>query len=234
MIIVAHRGFHKIHTENTLESFKAAIGKANAIEMDIHRTKDNKLIIYHNPFVLINNKKELIENTSFVDINNANHKIPLFEDVLKTVGRKIKFVIEIKSKGIEKDVLSLTKRYLSYNDFVIISFKDSVLGNMKTIDSKIRTGLIIGPYDEELGIIKSIYVFLKNSFCIKSVAKKNNIDFFGINYRVAPLYFNWARKNKRKIFLWTVNGEKLLSKFTDPKYQDLIEGLITNTPDLIK
>jgi glycerophosphoryl diester phosphodiesterase len=234
MIIVAHRGYHKLHTENTIDAFKAAIGKANAIEMDIHRTNDNKLIIFHNPYILIDNKKKFIENTNLNEILKANPKIPLFEDVLKTVGRKIKFVIEIKSKDIEKEVLNLTKQYLTYNDFAIISFKDSVLGNMKKIDSKIRTGLIIGPYDTELGVFVSIYKFLRNSFCINYVAKKNNIDFFGINYRFAPLYFNWARRNKKKIFLWTVNGTKNLNKFLNPKYSNVIEGLITNTPNLIK
>ena len=47
--IISHRGIHdntKVY-ENTLESFKLAIRKKYTIELDIHLTKDNELIVFH-------------------------------------------------------------------------------------------------------------------------------------------------------------------------------------------
>lgn len=233
MHIIAHRGFHKIYKENSINAFKAAIGIADAIEMDLHKTIDNFIVIYHNPEIKKNKKILKIETATLKEIKQLEPNIPLYEDVLKTIGKKIKYAIEIKSRSIEKQVIELTRKYLSYNDYTYISFKADVLKNLKTIDSKIKTGLIIGPYDEELGIIKSTYVFLKNSFCIKKVAEKNKIDFVGIYHLFSFLFFKWARKNKKKLFLWTVNG-KNLEKYTNKKYNDVIEGLITNEPDIAK
>ena len=53
MFIVAHRGFHKKERENTLNAFKAAIGFADFVEMDVHKTKDNILIVYLSRLLLM-------------------------------------------------------------------------------------------------------------------------------------------------------------------------------------
>jgi len=214
-----------------LKAFEAAIGKADAIEMDIHITKDKKLVVYHNPKIKTLNKR--INELTLKQIKNYSKKIPLFEDVLKTMRKRIKFVIEIKTKDIEKDVLNLTKKYLSYNDFVFISFKEYVLGKLKKLDKRVKTGLIIGPYDKELGIIKSFLKFLKNSIFINKIGKTYKIDFYGINHIVAPLYFSWAKKNKKQIFLWVVNN-KNIRKYKNKKYKGIIAGIISNTPDVAK
>ena len=47
--LISHRGIHdniKVY-ENTLESFKLAIKKKYTIELDIHLTKDNQIIVFH-------------------------------------------------------------------------------------------------------------------------------------------------------------------------------------------
>ncbi|MGH3316900.1 MAG: glycerophosphodiester phosphodiesterase [Nocardioidaceae bacterium] len=48
MRVVAHRGYHRRHTENTMGAFRAAVRRgANAIETDLRTTRDNKVVLMH-------------------------------------------------------------------------------------------------------------------------------------------------------------------------------------------
>jgi len=48
MRVVAHRGFHRRRTENTMGAFRAAVRRgANAIETDLRTTRDNKIVLMH-------------------------------------------------------------------------------------------------------------------------------------------------------------------------------------------
>jgi len=48
MIYFAHRGASKNYPENTLLAFNEAImAGAKAIELDVHKTKDSKLVVIH-------------------------------------------------------------------------------------------------------------------------------------------------------------------------------------------
>ena len=48
-MIIAHRGVHdnKEIPENSMKAFKLALDKKYNIEFDIHVTKDEKLVIFH-------------------------------------------------------------------------------------------------------------------------------------------------------------------------------------------
>ena len=46
--ICAHRGMVNIKPENTISSFKEAMKyNIDSIELDVHLTKDNKLVVFH-------------------------------------------------------------------------------------------------------------------------------------------------------------------------------------------
>ena len=48
MLNFAHRGASKYFPENTILAFKEAIkANANGIELDVHKTKDNILVVIH-------------------------------------------------------------------------------------------------------------------------------------------------------------------------------------------
>lgn len=50
-IIIAHRGLDETYPENTLISFKAALEKGMAIEIDVRGTSDEELIVLHDDTV---------------------------------------------------------------------------------------------------------------------------------------------------------------------------------------
>ena len=50
--IIAHRGFSGIAPENTLIAFQKAIEcKADYIELDVHKTKNDSIVVIHNSSV---------------------------------------------------------------------------------------------------------------------------------------------------------------------------------------
>ena len=58
----------KIH-ENTIESICEAINLGcHGVEVDIQTTKDNKIILFHDNFIILNNKKFIIKKTNYSKI----------------------------------------------------------------------------------------------------------------------------------------------------------------------
>ena len=89
-----HRGIvNKNYKENLLNSFKQSFKKGFGIETDIHATKDNKFICYHD-FTLtrIFKKKQSVKNLNYQKLKEIslkqNKPIPLLQDLLKISKNK--------------------------------------------------------------------------------------------------------------------------------------------------
>ena len=94
-----HRGIiNKNYKENLLKSFLQSFKKGYGIETDIHATKDEKFICFHD-FTLkrIYKDKSSIKNLNYSDIEKiTNKKIPLLKDLLKVSKNKYFLFIKIK------------------------------------------------------------------------------------------------------------------------------------------
>ena len=93
---IAHRGLHnEIYTENGLKAFKNALDNNLAIELDIHLTKDKKLVVCHDSNLKrTTNKEGIIEELTLEEIENNytlldGGKIPTLEDVLSLVNEQV-------------------------------------------------------------------------------------------------------------------------------------------------
>ncbi|MDA9222418.1 glycerophosphodiester phosphodiesterase family protein, partial [Candidatus Pelagibacter sp.] len=97
-----HRGIvSKHHKENLLQSFKQSFKKGYGIETDIHVTKDNEFICFHDFTLKRAFKKNLsIKNLNYSQINAISSKynkpIPLLKDLLKCSKNRHPLHIEIK------------------------------------------------------------------------------------------------------------------------------------------
>ena len=100
--LLIHRGIvNKNYNENLLKSFKQSFKKGYGIETDIHATKDNKFICFHD-FTLnrIFRKNVSVKNLNYSKIKEISSKnkktIPLLKDLLKTSKNKYPLFIELK------------------------------------------------------------------------------------------------------------------------------------------
>jgi len=146
-----HRGIvNKLFKENLLISFKQSFKKGYGIETDIHATKDNKFICFHDFTLKRILKRNLsVKNLNYSKIREISTKlgkpIPLLKDLLKASGNKHALFIEIKplfSKLLLKKLLIETSRY---KKCVFISFKHENIFNLLNLKKNTKVGLSFCP-----------------------------------------------------------------------------------------
>jgi Glycerophosphoryl diester phosphodiesterase len=223
-LIIAHRGGAKSQDviENTIEAFETAIDKQiKMVEFDVRRTKDNQFVIFHNNHIEKIKLNSLTYQELLTLASRDGYCVPLFHDVLKFCSNKIMLDIELKESGYEKEVIELLGHYYSTNQFIITSFIDSVIEEVKRINPQIKAGLLIGKDNA------SILERFSEIFPIKRL-KKTGADFIVPNYLlVTPWLVRYCRKSQFNIYVWTVNGDSLYTKLIRKK----VAGIITDYPE---
>ena len=146
-----HRGIVNKHfKENLLNSFKQSFKKGYGIETDIHATKDNEFICFHDFTLKRIFKKNLsVKNLSYSKIKDISIKlskpVPLLKDLLKSSNNKYPLFIEIKplfSKILLKKLLRETSKF---SKCVFISFKDENIYKLLSINKNTKVGLSFCP-----------------------------------------------------------------------------------------
>jgi glycerophosphoryl diester phosphodiesterase len=145
-MIIAHRGESYLAPENSLSAINLAWEKgAEAVEIDIHLTADREIVVIHDKHTgRIGKLKYLIAKSSLqklksVDIGSkkapeyAGESIPTLPEVIKTMPRDRKLIIEIKCG--KEIIVPLTeilqKSGLKNDQFEIISFDLNTLSLAK-------------------------------------------------------------------------------------------------------
>lgn len=228
-LIIAHRGGASIGVvENTIDAFQTAtnLGVPMA-ELDVRRTKDKYLVCHHDAFI---GEKCLgcLEYAEVLKISNSNgFTVPLLEEVLQLCCGKMNLDIELKEEGYEEDVLSLTKKYFRYSEFVVKSFNYISVTKIKRIDPNVKVGLLLEGEEEEFerfSIIRKILEIFPEYKILRSGA-----DFVSPHYRLLKFGFLIRMKFlKKEVYVWTVNEEKLLENLFKIK----VDAVITDKPDL--
>jgi len=178
-----HRGIvNKKYKENLLNSFKQSFKKGFGIETDIHATKDNKFVCYHD-FTLtrIFKKKQSVKNLNYQKLKEIslkqNKPIPLLQDLLKISKNKFYLFIEIKPKFTTKLLKKLINETSKYSKCVFISFKHQNIFNLLKLNKKTKVGLSFSPPTTVKSIVKKSII--KNIDCFildKSYIKNKKIQ----------------------------------------------------------
>ncbi|MBQ8762239.1 MAG: glycerophosphodiester phosphodiesterase [Clostridia bacterium] len=161
---IAHRGFFNYSDapENSLKAFERAIEKGYAIELDIHVTVDNSIVVFHdNQLSRMTGKDGYTKNLTKEQIKeytlgNSDQTIPTLQEVFDLVKGRTPILIEIKGEstkiGInEVEILKVLKEYdgpialQSFNPLIMEWFKNNapeytrgILSSCFTKDDKNR------------------------------------------------------------------------------------------------
>lgn len=220
--LIAHRGIfdNKIVPENSIEAFKKAIRKDYIIELDVHLTKDKKIVVFHDDLLdRMTNKKGKIKDYKLDELKdikllNTNYGIPTLSEVLKLVKGKVPLLIEMKydNKSFELPRL-LLKELSNYNGEVAIqSFDPFLVSYFRFHKNNYLRGLLI---DRK---IASHILFLKFGILISKPS------FLSVQ---KSLYNNKEinkYKNKKNIISWTMKSKEDIDKYKD-KYDNLIVNI---------
>ena len=200
---IIHRGIaNKKLKENCFKSFKESFNKKYGIETDIHFTKDNKIICFHdftlNRLFKINKS---IKNLTYDEIkSNTKSKIsvPLLKDVLKLSKKRYLVFIEIKPILNLRNIKILLNEIKNYKNCIIISFKHINLFKIRKINKKVKIGF-------------SFSKSSKISDIIKTSSKKNYDCLILDKYFINNKSIQNIKKNK---YFYTVKEKKEFLKYS--------------------
>ena len=197
-----HRGLAKKNfKENTLKAFKYCFSKKYGIETDLHCTKDNEIVCFHD----FNLKKKfktnkLIKNLTFDEINKIAKKfgyyVPRLKELVKISKNKNYLMLELKSFFSKKNLIQLIDQTKKLKLFSITSFNEKNIKNIYILKKKLILGLVFTSTTPIKRIIrKNKLKYVKILVMEKKFLSKKKIDTIN-----KPIYYYTARnkKNRRK------------------------------------
>ncbi|MBO3445705.1 glycerophosphodiester phosphodiesterase family protein [Clostridium sp. CCUG 7971] len=236
MIIFAHRGYSFKYPENTMLAFEKSLEKdAKAIELDIHKTKDDKIVVIHDEdiertlegkglikdYTLEELRKFKCKTIKFRD--NDLCKIPTLEEVINLIKDKDIFLnIEAKTDVIdyklEQDTLDIINKYGMKDKVLISSFNHESIKRFKELKNDIKYANLYGDKGT-------------NS---KDLTKKiKELELYSINIDVelaTKELVQHAHDNNIKVFVYTVNSLELAEKLIEYG----VDGIFTDCIELMK
>nr|WP_302637709.1 glycerophosphodiester phosphodiesterase [uncultured Clostridium sp.] len=233
MINFAHRGASGDYPENTLLAFEEGIKcGASGIELDVHKTKDNKIVVIHDEDIERTFKgKGLVKDFTLNELKEFNprkelfknfktSKIPTLEEVLNLIkNSNVILNIELKTdeihyEGIEEDVINLINKYKMNNKVIISSFNPKSIKICKEINEEIKTGLLYyKPMEDVIEFAKSL----------KADAIHPDLRL------VSKELIDEAHKNNLEVNVYTVDAPIYMRKLIEAK----ADGIFTNYPALL-
>lgn len=209
----AHRGVHTSFPENSLPAFNEAIKNNLAIEIDVHLSKDKKLVVFHDDFLFrMTGVKDYVrfktlEELKELKLQNTEHTIPTLKETLKFIDGRVGILLEIKTeantKKICKEVIEELRTYKgnvfiqSFNPFVLRYF-------YKHAPNYLRGQLSSFFIGQKLGFIKK--------FVIKKLMLKNfsHADF--IAYNIENMPNKYINKANLPILAYTIKTKEQFDK----------------------
>lgn len=159
MKIYAHRGLSQHAPENTMVAFQAAVtAGAEAIELDVQRTKDGQIVVMHDFYLGRTNQGSglVMDHTydqlqgldmgAWFDPKFKGEKIPLLEEVMAQLPPHILINIELKKPAIDsqgdlgRKVVDIIHQYT--RPVLVSAFDHYLLKQVQDLDPDLDLGLL--------------------------------------------------------------------------------------------
>lgn len=219
MLCVGHRGARAYAPENTLTSFRKAIEiGVDAIEFDVRRTKDGRIVVIHDADVKRTTDGEgLVSELTLKEIKSFSaeqgEKIPTLEEALDFIDKKVKMIIELKEVGTEEDVTSAVKERGLEKHVIISSFLEDAIKRVRDLDANVETGLIYAKHKNPIKAaleLKANYLIAMYRFIHTANVEK-------------------AHQNGLKVIVWTINNPEEVSQYIKKG----VDGVASDKPDIL-
>jgi glycerophosphoryl diester phosphodiesterase len=203
--LLIHRGLAKKNfTENTISSFRYCFKKKYGIETDIHCTKDDKIVCFHD-FNLkskfkINKSLKNFKYQDLLKISKAKKKpIPLLNDLIKLSKNKRFLMLEIKPLFTKENLKVLLTEIKKLKNFSLTSFKEKNIINLYKKKKNLNLGLLI-----------------PSTFTFNQIIKKSKKKY--IKFLVLEKKFLKEKKLsviRKKIYFYTIKDKKLFNQYNN-------------------
>lgn len=214
---VAHRGLHDAgpNPENSVGAFSAAIDAGYAIELDVHLSRDGRIVVFHDDNAKRLTGRDLkITSASFAELSvlrlaDTEYRITALEEVLELVAGRVPVLIEVKT-GSRMDRLGpvLSRLLADYSGPAgVQSFDPRVVLWLRKHLPEVPRGQLSGGL---VGVPRVRRALLR-SMALNAVSRP---DFLGFEVGAMPDRFVtfWRRALRVPLLLWTVRTEEELAR----------------------
>ena len=200
---IAHRGLHnEEYTENGLKAFQNAIDHHVALELDVHLTTDNQLVVIHDSELKrVTGKEGIVEEKSVKELKDNyrlldGEKIPTFQEVLSLVHEQVPLVVEMKvyNKNYTPLAARLREEMKNIKDkknFMIISFDPRALWKMKGT-----------------GFVRQLLVAVSHEW---TYMFRNTVESLDLEYTMTKEKRVQRYQRKHLVNVWTIETQDQLS-----------------------
>jgi glycerophosphoryl diester phosphodiesterase len=221
-LIVAHRGAWDEAPQNSLHALAAAITiGCEMVEFDVRRTRDGHLVAVHDARVRGTPVAELDHEELRARL--APGQAPRLEEMVELSAGRITLDVELKEEGYVEQALRAL-RIIEPEQYVITSFLDGALAEVREAAPATRTGLLVGPG----GRVRGTRGTARRRGGLEARLRDSGADFLGPHVGLARAgLLAWAARRGLETYVWTVNDRRSLRTLLDDAR---VSALITDRP----
>ena len=243
-LVIAHRGNSAHRPENTLASFRRARDEgAEAFELDVHRTADGEIVVFHDPTLerttdgrgqlaglTLAELRNLDAGSRFSPDGGRTHpfrgqdvRVPTLGEVLEEFPG-LPVIIEIKQiePPLEEDLRAVIAGSGAQDRTLVFSLAQEPLDRYRALDRDQPTGF--GPEDVA-DFLKRVRDDRWDGYRPPGAAFAVPVAWHGIPIVSAP-FVEAAHRLGREVYVWTVNERAEMERLLDLG----VDGLISDFP----
>lgn len=218
--IIAHRGSSLAAPENTLKAFQLGIDEgATAIELDVQRTADGKIVVMHDADLKrvsgspLNVQKSTFDELRAVKVDGQ--PIPTLDEVIDLAQGHAGLLVELKSLGgdgqaLVEGVVEVLRRREMLDQADVMSFVYSEIQAVKRLEPRLRVGFLASARIGDLTRLE--------------------VDFLAVSRgQATDALVATAHSRGREIYVWTINDRRDMQLLLDRA----VDGIITKKPGLL-
>ena len=216
-LVIAHRGASAYEFENSLAAFRAAQPRgADAVELDIHATKDGMLFVHHDETI---NHTHITRSTAkqigALHLPNGD-PIPTLDDALAAIPAALQVFVEVKSLPPQFDgVLYATLDKGPKGRFAVHSFDHRIVSRIGFARPKLPRGILIAHYP------------IRPLEGLEDTGAQTLWEDQGL---IDAGLVDAIHTADCRLFAWTVNEAEDIKRLVDLG----VDGICTNFPDVAR
>ena len=219
--LYAHRGLHDGNRqvpENSMEAFRRAVENGYGIELDLHLTKDQRVIVHHDGNLkrvcgVDKNIRDLTYDQLCAIPLPDGSQIPLFQDVLTLVDGRVPLIVEIKHESgpsaVAAAALSMLRAY--QGPYCVESFHPMAVRYFRKHAPEVVRGQLAMGYKWQTGDSSKAAHFVLKNLLINVLGRPH---FIAYSVPADHTLSMWLMKRLFHPYLagWTIRSQDVLDE----------------------
>jgi len=196
--IIAHRGASRERPENTLAAFHRAVELgAGAAELDVHRTADGVVVVFHDPVIAGLGAIRELTLAQLASHRVGGEPVPTLDEVFDAVGARLRIYVELKGSDVAPGALECIARHPTGHGAAVHCFDHRLVAQAGRLAPEVPRGVLEVSYPVD------------TTAAARQVAAR---DLWRQRDFVDEAFIRAAHAEGRRVVAWTVNDAPLMRR----------------------